>query len=292
MKTSTSQNFFKFPLFAGLMVLALAVTPRLRADSRGDSDQLEAKATLQPTAAAPAGAKGKVELKAKDSGGQTKALLKIETEGLAPATYTVSVVTKSDSTTVILGSLVVTGSTPAVTGTDSEEDDEPRDSHAQREKDRKSSVVFGSAAQPFPAGFDPFDIATLTVSDPTLVAMLVGDFSMAQSLLKISQTVTPGAAAPNAQGKLTIAARRKNGAEKSVITLFVKKVPANLPFTVNVNGTDVAQGVSTKNGMIRLGQTPGNPKGFAPFGQGISAFDLQSVILTDSNNEVIFSVTP
>jgi hypothetical protein len=289
----------KNSLLTGLALLALAFVPQtLRAD-HGDTSQLVVKASLQPTADAPAGAKGKAELESKDSNGQSTGLLKVETEGLAPDTYSVSVLLKSNSTSVTLGSLVVTGSSESEDSQIEDSDNQSGGgrSHSGFHADQglegtEASAVFGGADQPFPDGFDPTDIGTISVADSNSVVMLTGDLSASQSMLKVSTAVVGGIAAPNAQGKLTITAKRRNGVEKSVITLFARKVPAKTAFTVNVNGTAVAQGVTTKNGMVRLGQTPGKHKGFAPFGQGLSAFDLQSITLTDATDDVILSATP
>ena len=303
----TASNFISlFPrqgVLAALSLLGLAFAPNLHADS-GDQEHLEFKAALLPTADAPAGASGKAELNADDKHGTTKATLKIEAKGLAPAIYTVNVALKSDTTTVTLGSLVVTGSavvsgSTVVSGTGSDDSDsnETHGGRGDAEEGRDASVVFGGKkGLPFPDGFDPFDIGAISVVDPNVVVMLNGDLTSGTTQQRIMRkevvSVVPGVAAPNAQGKLNITAVSKNGVEKAVISLFARKVPANLSFNVDVNGTQVGQGVSSKRGEIRLGQTPGKHKGFAGFGQDVSGLNLQSVILTTGTGDVILSATP
>jgi hypothetical protein len=288
MKNPIVSHLFGRFFLGAFALLSLAVTPTLRAD-KGDSDQLELKATLLPTADAPAGASGKAELKAADRNGTTKAVLKIETKGLLPATYTINILTKSETTTITLGTLVVTG-TAAVTGTDSSSENET-DVNDSGENDTEQGVIFGGKGQPFPDGFNPFDIAAISVVDANSVGILNGDLSSGQTMLKAVQAIVPGIAAPNAKGKLTITAKSMKGVEKSVIMLFATKVPANLAFVINVDGTDLGQGTSTKQGTIHLGQTPGKHKGFAGFGQDISGLDLQSVTLTTLAGDEILSVT-
>ena len=200
---------------------------------------------------------------------------------------------KSDTTSLVLGNLVVTGSaivtgSTVVTGTGSDDSQE-------NEFESEKQVVFGGKGLPFPDGFDPFDIGSINVVDPNSVVMLTGDLvsgTTQQTMRKVVVAIVPGVAAPNAQGKLNITAKSKNGVEKSVISLFARKVPSNLSFNVNVNGVQVGQGVSSKRGEIRLGQTPGKHKGFAGFGQDISGISLQSVILTTGTGDEILSATP
>lgn len=247
---------------AAVALLSLAAVPNLLAGG-SYKENLDIKAALLPTADAPAGATGAVELNAFDKNGTTPAVLTVGTRWLTPATYSVSVVLKSDTTTVPLGDLVITGSTAS---------------------SKLKGVVFGSRKGPaLPAGLDPFDIGTVFVSDTNSVVILNADLTAKQGVQvfrAVTAPITPGIAAPNAQGSLNLVSHSKNGSEKSVITLFARKVPAHLSFVVNVNGTDIGQGVSTKNGQIRLGQTPGKHLGFAGFGQQISGIDLHSVTLT------------
>jgi len=155
-------------------------------------------------------------------------------------------------------------------------------------------VTFGGSGLPFPDGFDPFDIAAISVADPNSVVMLNGDLTSGTQNVKrqVVLSVVPGVAAPDVQGQLHITAKSKNGVEKSVISLFARKAPANLNFNVNVNGVQVGQGVTSTRGEIRLGQTPGKHKGFAGFGQAVSGVNLQSLILTTGTGDEILSVIP
>lgn len=106
---------------------------------------------------------GSVSLAAHLHGGTTSGVIGVTVGNYAAGAYTVSAITESSSSTVVLGALDVTAinvppnvlsavPTPAVivvspigitTG----------------------SAVFGTAANPFPSGFSPFDVASIFVSD-------------------------------------------------------------------------------------------------------------------------------
>jgi hypothetical protein len=268
-------------LFSFAAALALVLAPTLAAVA-GDHEVYQAKFNLTPTVAAPLGSSGKAQLKAKDQAGVTTGQLTIQAKGLLPAIYSVSAILKSDTTntSVALGSFEVTGSTLTIGST------------IVPANPRKTfTVVLGGTSQPFPDGFDPFDVASVSVADPNAVVVLTGDADSGKATLNVIQTVVPGPSAPAAQGKLTMEAVRTKNHERTVSHLFVNGVPPNLPYTVNVNGVAVSQGTSDQNGKIRLGQTPGKHKGFPSFGANFNGFDLQTISLTDSNSAILFSVS-
>ena len=116
----TSKSHFLF-----LVVLACAGSlglVALRADDGqqggniNGTESLGLEVTMTPTAAAPAGSSIKASLEADDEDGVTQAKLKLESQGLAAGTYSVSVTLKSDGSTVPLGTFTVTA-TPTPTPT-------------------------------------------------------------------------------------------------------------------------------------------------------------------------------
>jgi hypothetical protein len=117
-----------------------------------------------PTLPAPiySYASGTVDLVALERSGTVSGNIRLTTRGMAPGTYTVSAVTESSSDTVVLGSMsVTTGSIPVyISGSGST----PVEYYPAPWLS-VGTARFGGTAHPFPAGFSPFDVASVSLSD-------------------------------------------------------------------------------------------------------------------------------
>ncbi len=149
---------------------------------------------------------GTVDLKALLRSGSTAGSINITVYGYAAGDYTVSVLTESSSSTVVLGTLSVTsGTLPIGTGVVL---DPPKLTAASSNVIAlppfgftSGSARFGGKKAPFPNGFSPFDVATLSLSDSnsnvvattTLTPVPDGYYSALSPL-------AAGASAPDATG--------------------------------------------------------------------------------------------
>jgi hypothetical protein len=105
---------------------------------------------------------GLVDLVALERSGTVSGSIHLTTQGFAPGAYTISAVTESSSDTVVLGSMMVTtGSIPVyVSGSGSTPVE-----YFPAPWLSTGSARFGGAVNSFPAGFSPFDVAMVSMSD-------------------------------------------------------------------------------------------------------------------------------
>src|ERR1041384_1577406 len=142
-------------LFAVLLCGALSLAPVVRADNDDDEpggniegmEEFHATILLSATTNAPPGAEGKAKLEAEDEDGTNTASLAVEAEGLSPGTYTVSIVKKSDGSTVSLGTFDVSlaNDEDAVEHMDNDmknDDDDDNDEHGENENEAKNRVRY------------------------------------------------------------------------------------------------------------------------------------------------------
>lgn len=205
-------------------------------------------------------------MEADDENGVTDAVMDLGTQGLLPGTYTVSITKKSDGSSVVLGTFDVNTS-------DSETNDD------------ETEVEFGGAAGlQLPADLSPLDIATISISDADTNAVLVGDFTSVsttvQSVFNANVAVTPGAAAPNANGHAVLHSAVKKGVAKNKFLLVVQGAPANTVLTVDVNGSPVTVVKSDRRGKVMMNKLP----------NGVSASTLASMQFLDAGSNLAFGI--
>jgi len=113
---------------------------------------------------------GSVDLVALLRNGKTTGTIDVSVSGYKAGLYTVSAVTASSTSTVVLGTLTVTtGTFPIWSGTSpifyNTAAATPAIIAFPPWGVSSGSAVFGGKAAPFPGGFSPFDVATLSLSD-------------------------------------------------------------------------------------------------------------------------------
>jgi hypothetical protein len=98
------------------------------------------------------------------------------------------------------------------------------------------------------------DIADIQIADAGGIVLLTGDFTdlatVSDTFLNANVKITPGAAAPQAKGKSTLAVRVVKGVLKQQFTLSVRGVPATGPLKLNVNGLPVGTVTPSSSGSI------------------------------------------
>ena len=208
---------------------------------------------LLPTAGGPATAAGTgtIEL-VRDRGVSVTDGLDLTVTGLANGTYTVSATLKSDpvAPAVIISNVVV-----------------------------DSTVVPDPAAPPaaplpLPEGLDPFDIATLTISDATPIVVLSGlptenvavwnYFANCPLRAPHIDPLAPpvprtGKKPKKVHGHVLIRARILDDVEtRRKFLLVAHRAPANSLLTINLDGVPVGEVTSTKNGKVMVKNLEGD----------------------------------
>src|SRR5258707_768156 len=142
-----------------ILCFAIGLAARAIADDNQQGGEFDREIVLMATTNAPAGATGKAELESDDEDGTTSAQLQVETEGLLAGTYTVSVTDVSGTNTFVLGTFDVGSSTN-------------QDDNSQGDENGG-----GEAGFPLPAGLNPMDVGTISITDSNMAPVLVGDFA-------------------------------------------------------------------------------------------------------------------
>ena len=187
-------------------------------------------------------------------GQPARTILSIDTFGLPPANpFTVAITRRSDGAQVVLGKLKVHEGgreiyRPSSTAT-------AAISAPQAELDTSSETVFGGpSGKPFPDGFDPADIDTLTVTDSNGTERLAGSFVDAADLQLRTRLVNlrmdPGAADPGAAGAVSFRIKTTGTKSRDAFLLYVGGLPASATVTLLADGAAVGTFTTTANGQL------------------------------------------
>ena len=208
---------------------------------------------------------GIVDLDALLRSGTVSGAIDVTMHGFPAGAYTVSAITESSSSTVVLGSLtVVSGSLPVtiVTGTVT------TSSHITLPWISTGIAKFGKGARPFPAGFNPFDVASVAITDSN--DDLVGAATLTpvpDGFLTALSPVQPGRLAPHAKGYALLHAATDTG--------FVV-VPLTASTGMKTAATSVASEGAGGSATLSAGNTGGTTATLGTSGAG-------TVVLTGNN---------
>lgn len=235
------------------------------------TEQLNVDIQMTPTASAPAGSSIELSLKVEDEDGTTDAELKLQSRGLPPGNYSVSATLKSNGSTVALGTLKASSNGEA----EVEFATTPED----------------SGEVPFPANFNPMDIATVTVANASGVVLFTADLTNVKTNgMSLNATVNgqPGVTIPNASGTATLTANSSKSGPKGQVQLIGSGFPMRTQLTTLVNGVVVSKKASTgNNGAFNFNFGPkGKTSTVAP---GITLFQITSITLKDNAGNVLMT---
>jgi hypothetical protein len=313
----------KLFLFMATLVIASLGLTVAKADDNNEqggnisgSESTQVEIMMTPTADAPPGSSIKASLEADDEDGAVDAKLKVEAQGLPAGTYTVGVTLKSDGSTVTLGTFTVSPTpTPAPTASptatpsatpgatpsndddgendgDNNNDDSQGDDNNGNGGDQGCQFGTGTSLQ-FPAGFNPFDIATIFVSDANGVVLFTADLTnvSATQTMNFSAMVqaTAGPGNPGANGTATMSAAHSGRSGTGSLQLTGHGISPNIPLVLAINGNVVKSVRSNKQGNVNvLLKAKGKTSTLAP---GVSLFKVTSVGLHDKNGALILGAT-
>ena len=298
-KRKTSKRVYRtIPRFLSISVLAVAVCLSLgfgvvRADDDGDeqggdiegTESLDAEIAMTPTTAALASIEA--SLQAEDDEGTTNATLTLDIQGLPAGTFCVNVTLKSNGTTVALGCFTLTGGdVEVVFGTQGGGDNQGNDNAQGDENDNGNQTVI-----PFPANFNPFDIATISVTDSSNVVLFTADLTNLAAVISMnfdaSVQAKPGAVDPGATGNAVLTAFVSHGAAKGMLQLNGSGLNPNMASTIMINGAKVKKTITGRSGQISFNLTP-KGKG-ATVARGASLFRVNTISLHDKFGNVLLN---
>lgn len=249
-----------------MAILAITSTA-VFADNDGDDNNgtsaalivsLEARTKLAPPVAPIVlpGPSGAAEVEVRTVDGVTNAEVELSTRGLAADTYTVAVTKKSGGSAVTLGTFIVAPVvTPAVVG-----------KGASKDGDGKGKIEFSTKTGTLPAGFDGFDVASITVIDSKAVIVLGGDLTKSVDLVKRVRMIAD-ASVPAAAGFVSISSSTRAGVTTPRFLLTARGLtPAVVVAGVNaaaatglqlaINGADVQAVTPDARGRVTVRSLP------------------------------------
>ena len=241
-------------------------------DDVDGTEQLNVELMMTPTASAPAGSSIELSLKVEDEDRVTEGELKLDARGLPQGTYSVSVTLKSTGSTVALGTFTVNsqGEGEIEFATNPEDSDEV----------------------PFPANFNPMDIATVSVANSANVVLFTADLTNVKTAgaMTLNATVNgqPGPSDPNASGSATLTASSSKSGPKGQVQIMGTGFPIRTQLVTVVNNSVVSKKARTDNsGAFNFNFGPkGKASTVAP---GITLFQITSITLKDSAGNVLMT---
>jgi hypothetical protein len=242
--------------------------------------EVEQKTWLRPVGSTSTNG-GEAEIQVRTLGTNSTSKVKLEPRVLAPDTYTVSAVRRSDSNTVVLGVFdSVAPVTNGVSGGTNFVDDKGLHSGTN-----ESEIVFGTPAYPLPTGLNATDIALLILAGTGTNAPLVADFTDVTKLKDAQVKVSLPLKGLTATGKYTSEVQQKKGKSSVSAKLEASNLPANAVVTLVVNGSSVGSYAADKKGGLKIegiltaAPTKGKSKG-PQFPVGFNPLSVQTLGLT------------
>jgi hypothetical protein len=210
--------------------------------------------------------------------GADRGTLDIHTTGLSVGTYTVSAVTDSGATPVTLGTFDVKA--PRTTGTST-----PPPPHG-----RTNTQFGGPRGIAFPDGVDPFDIASLAISDSNANLLFTADLTtVADGAFDAITPIESGTTVTGITGVAQIHAHAKGGVVSGVLLLNASGLPGSTTYTYAVNGANIGAVTTGTGGALKLAATENPTDGTLP--DTVNLFTVTSVTILDGSGDVILSAT-
>ena len=272
MKCSSRPIVTCFLALASCAFFALHGVARADDNEQGGSiegtESLDIELAMTPTAAAPVGSSIELSLETDDDDGTTTASLQLETTALPAGTYFVNVTLKSTGGTVALGSFTSDGS--------------------------DAEVEFGTEEGiPFPSTVNPFDIATVSVSDANGVVLFTADLTsivtVASEVMNASLTGSAGATAPTATTSATLSGQVISHVASGSLTVSAHGLAPKSKLTVAINGIIAKKVSADLSGNATVSFLPKPTTG--AIARGVSLFGVRNVQVKDAKGNVVLSTS-
>jgi hypothetical protein len=229
------------------------------------SETLVATVALVPTTNAPADAGGVAKLISDNEDGVVTNSFSLCITGLTAGVYDLSVIRKSDSSTVDLGQFTI--GMPCQKGGDDEGDDDDEGDEDKNDGDHAGcwAAFIDAGNVQLPSDLDPMDIASIVISDTNGIALLTGDLVTPTAATKIKFTAkirvhsSSGAVVStslNNKAQAQSTAKRTRRTDR--FTMIAGGVAPKSTFTVMVNGQAAGTVKSNSKGKILIKKLPAN----------------------------------
>jgi hypothetical protein len=220
------------------------------------SETLIATVVLVATNNAPTNSGGIAKLISDNEDGVVTSSFSLSITGLTTGTYDLSVIRKSDGSSVDLGQFDV-----GCHHGDGEGDDDEGDGE-DGEKCCQWAVFLDEADVQLPSDLDPMDIAQILISDSDGNVVLIGDLvnpTTASSIkFKAHLRVRSASGSSVRNGKAMASASAKKGKRADHFTMIASGVAPNSTFSVTVNGQSAGTVTSNRKGMVLVRKLPAN----------------------------------
>jgi hypothetical protein len=228
------------------------------------SESLVATVTLTPTTNAPADASGLAKLISRNEDGTVTSSFSLSITGLTTGVYDLSVVRKSDGSTVDLGQFAIGGSCQDDGESDSENDDQgDADDNEGGGGCCRWAAFLDEGDVQLPSDLDPMDIAQILVSDTNGLVLLTGDLVNPSPTSSIKFTAklrvhSASGVTTTLSNKAQAQSSARRGRRTDRFTMIASGVAPNTMFSVKVNGQSAGTVKSNRKGKVLVRKIPAN----------------------------------
>jgi hypothetical protein len=252
-------------------------------DIEGTED-LDFEMQMTPTGAAPPGSSIELQLQADNEDGTTQVELDLDENGLPAGTFTVSITLKSNHSTVQLGTFTIANGQTEAGIKFSNENENENDNEGEDEDENNGDEI----ELPFPANVNPFDIATLSVSNSSGVVLFTADLTNA-STLTANIMGKPGPTDPSATGSAVLNAHASHNRIDGSLHITGQGLPPNMPLKVRINGkaSNRKKATTSSMGTVNIMITPrGKARTVA---RGVNLLQVKNATLTNKSGNVLLN---
>jgi hypothetical protein len=220
------------------------------------SETLIATVVLVATNNAPTNSGGFAKLISENEDGVVMSSFSLSITGLTAGTYDLSVIRKSDGSSVDLGQFVV--------GCDHGDGDDNDDENDDGDDDGEKCCQLGVSLDdvPLPPDLDPMDIAQILISDSDGNVLLEGDLvnPAAASSIKFRAKlhIRSASGTSSKNGKALALTNARKGKRADRFTMIASGVAPNSTFSVSVNGRSAGTVKSNAKGKVLVRTLPAN----------------------------------
>ena len=298
-----NRNLSTTALLAGAFCFLLGMSVA-KADDNEQGGEIEGtedvhiEMQMTSPGAAPASSSIELQLQADDEDGTTQAELELDENGLPAGTFTVSITLKSNGSTIQLGTFTIANGQTEAEIKFSNEDQNNNEDQSENENDGDEIELL------FPANVNPFDIATVSVSNSGGMVLFTADLTNA--LLTITTLTAniagkPGSTDPSASGSAMLNANASHSRPNGSLQITGQGLPPKTPLKVTINGKASNRKLTRTMGMGTVNMMM-SPMGMGtvnmmitPMGKtrtvarGVNLLQIKNVTLTTTSGNVLLS---
>ncbi|HUJ71457.1 MAG TPA: hypothetical protein VLZ30_04385 [Verrucomicrobiae bacterium] len=227
---------------------------------------------LADTTNAPPGAMGRAALEGEIDGDINTVMVKVETLGLLTGTYTTTITDTTGTNTYTLGTF-----------------DVHVWSNLLHETDASIAIFWtntvGGASFSLPAGLDPANVTTITISDTNQLADLTGNFATAHRphpcFFDAHIWLVPGPTCANLFGTGWLHVQCTGGNTQAHISLIASGAPPKATWNLFVNGVQTGTVKTDRRGRLIINKLP----------KGTDLLGVTTIAAEDDAGNVAFSAS-